>query len=188
MVAFSQHSQPHSHLVTSLSVARRRHISAVLLVRRLLSQSCFSGPWKGNKKSPAAVPRYCKAATVCVLLLDVEGRVSHEESLRPPEHCEEQLRIYCKSFLAEEAEEPFLLFFFYCKTYFFFSNNEGENFLLCRKMSSWNLDLEPLLRGCVTAFMSTRLPRTSATKLTSLLLDYLVGNLKPFIGGEDKIF
>ena len=55
-------------------------------------------------------------------------------------------------------------------------------------MSSWNLDLEPLLRGCVTAFMSTRLPRTSATKLTSLLLDYLVGNLKPFIGGEDKIF
>ena len=126
MVAFSQHSQPHSHLVTSLSVARRRHISAVLLVRRLLSQSCFSGPWKGNKKSPAAVPRYCKAATVCVLLLDVEGRVSHEESLRPPEHCEEQLRIYCKSFLAEEAEEPFLLFFFYCKTYFFFSNNEAK--------------------------------------------------------------
>ena len=55
-------------------------------------------------------------------------------------------------------------------------------------MSSWNLDLEPILQGCVTAFMSTRLPRTSATKLTSLLLDYLVLNVKPFMEGEDKIF
>lgn len=48
---------------------------------------------------------------------------------------------------------------------------------------SWH-DLEPVLGGLVTAFMSTRFPKAVASKLTSLLLDqYLTVNLKAWCQG-----
>ena len=60
--AFSQHS----HLVTSLSVARRRHISAVLLVRRLLLRAAFLVPGKVIKNPRLLLTWRSKATTVCV--------------------------------------------------------------------------------------------------------------------------
>ena len=137
------------------------------------ASTAVSGPWKGNKKSPAEAveaagepwrkPRPRNATRTSRLSFEYIVKVSW--------------------LLLSRSFQDFSLSLGGCglrhKTWIFFH--------FCRQMSSWH-DLEPLLRRCVTAFMSTRLPRTSEAKMTSLLLEYLTVELKPLLvaKGDDK--